>query len=419
MKLLGQGGFGKVYQTVDVSGKRIVLKKGQDLENQFHILQKLRQAHPNIINVYDWVPQQSYYTMQGLFADEGWVSLLDLKDSSILTDRLPLLVNAVEWLHGRGIVHRDIKPDNVMVNTRKNELKLVDFGLACDTSICQGVSGTLVYVSPEILHLILTSTSDDIQFTREQLIQYELFSLGMTIYICLMGRLPIEFYSYSKEVRLLYEFYTQTLIPAVEYFGPVVIHSKERNISFDTELRIENVRKNFLQTLPLNIRYRVDYKQYLKPEPRKIISNRQEIQQLQEEDKVRQLELKTKILELKTRNIYNRLWKKRQEDYDKKQVDEYGLLRRMWRYNPTWELFIRNECRREKVSTPDELFRILIRSKKKWDQFWERMLVITRSRRQKLTQSLIRKSFMIPDSQANYRGGQVLKTKEYLDSLIE
>lgn len=140
-----------------------------------------------------------------------------------------------------------------MVNTRKNELKLVDFGLACDTSICQRVSGTLVYVSPEILHLILTSTSDDIQFTREQLIQHDLFSLGMTIYICLMGRLPIEFYSYSKDVKLLYEFYTQALIPAVEYFGPVVIHSKERNISFGTELRIENVGKIFLQTLPLNI----------------------------------------------------------------------------------------------------------------------------------------------------------------------
>lgn len=51
----------------------------------------------------NWVPQQSYYTMQGLFADEGWVSLLDIKDSSILTDRLKL--NAVEWLHGSGIVH--------------------------------------------------------------------------------------------------------------------------------------------------------------------------------------------------------------------------------------------------------------------------------------------------------------------------
>jgi hypothetical protein len=422
MKLLGQGSFGKVYQVVAQNGKRIALKKGNHLKNQFLILEKLRYRHPNIINVFHSDRENSYYTMQGLFKDEGWITLVDLRDVSILDQRLPLLVDAVEWIHSQGIVHRDIKADNVMVNTMRNDLKLVDFGFACDSKTCKGLPGSLMYASPEILNLVMTTNPRNIELTREQVIQHDLWALGMTIYVCLIGRFPIQFYCNDEEetIRLLYEFYSQQiLVPAVEYFGPLKIKMYKRSIPFRTEWEIEKTRREFLLTYPLNIRYRVDYKQYLRSEPRVIVNSVAKVEPLQEEDYDSYLQLKARKLERYTKIFHEKLFKQRQQDYVKKPVDELGLIRRLWRHNPTWDEFIAVECRREKVSTPRELFIILIQSKSKWDNFWEHMLTATRTRRQTFLSSVIRKTRKIPDSQANYRGGNVLAAKQALDSLIQ
>ena len=422
MKLVGQGSFGKVYQVVAQNGKRIAMKKGNHIKNQYLILEKLRFAHPNIINVFDWNRENSYYTMQGLFQDEGWITLIDLRDVSILDQRLPLLVDAVEWLHSRGIVHRDIKAENVMVNTIRNDLKLVDFGLACDSAICKELAGSLMYASPEILNLLMTTKTRNIKLTREQVMQHDLWALGMTIYVCLIGRFPIQYYSDEEEenIRSLYEFYSQQiLVPAVEYFGPLKIKMYKRSIPFRTEWEIEKTRHIFLSTLPLKIRYRVDYKQYLRHEPRTIVKTLAEVEPLQEEDYDSYLELKAKYLERNTKIFHEKLFKQRQQDYVKKTVDEFGVIRRLWRHNPSWDEFIASECRREKVATPRELFRILIKSKVKWDNFWERMLSATRTRRQTFLSSVIRRSRRIPDSQANYRGGNVLAAKQALDRLIQ
>jgi serine/threonine protein kinase len=307
-----------------------------------------------------------------------------------------------------------------MVNTMRNDLKLVDFGFACDAEKCKELSGSLMYASPEILNILMTTKTRNIELTREQVIQHDLWALGMTIYVCLTGRFPIDFYSLQTDIKSLYEFYSQqSLVPAVEYFGPLKIQMVKSSISFQSELEIEKTRHMFLSTLPLEVRYRVDYKQYLRPEPRKIVKTLVEIEQLQEEDNDRQLELKAKNLERRTKNMYNKLFRKRQQDYGKKTLDEFGVIRRLWRYNPTWEQFITTECQIVKVSTADQLFRVLIQSKSKWDRFWQRMLTATRARRQTLPASIIRKSLRMPDSQANYRGGNVLEAKQALDGLIQ
>lgn len=422
MKLLGQGSFGKVYQVVASNGQRIAMKKGKHLKNQFLILEKIRYGHPNIINVFHSDRQYSYYTMQGLFQDEGWLALVDLNDASILYQRLPLLVDAVEWLHSRGIVHRDIKPENVMINTMRNDLKLVDFGLACDTMTCKDLVGSLMYSSPEILNLLTIPKTRNIKLTREQVIQHDLWALGMTIYATLIGKFPIQFYSDEKEesIRSLYDFYSQQiLVPAVEYFGPLQIKMYKRIIPFKTEWYIERTRHLFLSSLPLEIRYRVDYKQYLRPEPRIIVKTLQEVEPLQDEDYDTFLELKSKNLERSTKMFYDKLFKQRQQDYHKKAVDEFSVIRRLWRRNLAWDEFMAIECRRQKVATVRELFRMMIVSKAKWDQLWERMLNATRARRQSLTASLIRKSLNMPDLQGNYRGGDVLATKLFLNRLIQ
>jgi hypothetical protein len=194
---LGRGGMGVVYQAHSRTLERQVALKllhvGASVEDLVRLRIEARAlaraAHPNVI------------TIHGVHEDAGrWYLVLDLVEGPSLGELLgkgPLeskeaarvtlgLANALAHIHARGLVHRDVKPSNVLM-TPDGTPVLTDFGLARDTrragsgyTVTGAIMGTPAYMSPE------QALSDWPHVDH----QTDVYSLGATLYAMLAGRAP-------------------------------------------------------------------------------------------------------------------------------------------------------------------------------------------------------------------------------------
>ena len=116
--------------------------------------------------------RQPYFTMELL---DNAQNILQMGRGKSTDEKLMLLIQtlqALSYLHRRGILHRDLKPDNVLV--RDNTIKVVDFGLAIRAQEAQGTAGTVAYMSPEIVVKHTASISSDLYTVG--ILAYELFA---------------------------------------------------------------------------------------------------------------------------------------------------------------------------------------------------------------------------------------------------
>jgi serine/threonine protein kinase/tetratricopeptide (TPR) repeat protein len=201
---LGEGGMGAVWKAVDrLTGKTVALKQvltdasisSEDtsstlagdtlsvrlaLAQEFKVLASLR--HPHIINVLDYgfdSDQQPYFTMEYL---EDTTSILEVGLArSVIgkTDLINQVLQALAYLHRRGVIHRDLKPGNIMV--QDDEVRVLDFGLAVGVDRSEeqmSIAGTLAYMAPEVLRGESPAAAAD------------LYAMGVIIYEMLAGKLP-------------------------------------------------------------------------------------------------------------------------------------------------------------------------------------------------------------------------------------
>jgi len=142
MEKIGEGTYGIVYKAKDrVTGEIIALKKIRlEAEDEgipstaireISLLKELQ--HPNIVRLYDVVHTERKLTLVFEFLDQDLKKYLDVCDSGldlpILKSFLFQLLTGVAYCHHHRVLHRDLKPPNLLIN-REGQLKLADFGLA-------------------------------------------------------------------------------------------------------------------------------------------------------------------------------------------------------------------------------------------------------------------------------------------------
>ena len=202
LQMLGSGTYARVYSAVEldsgrhVAVKRISQKSPQNISSEITILREIR--HPGIVQllkVYEnWKDTCLVLSLESGLSLQRYISGCGSLGESKVKELMRSLLETLVYLHGCGIVHRDIKPDNVIVDTQDGHLtcKLIDFGLAIRVTDMKEVNvcGTPGFIAPEILNQRAVDTQADI------------FSAGMLAYTALRGRNPFTHFDRKTTLNL-------------------------------------------------------------------------------------------------------------------------------------------------------------------------------------------------------------------------
>ncbi len=211
---IGTGGFGSVYLAKDVLiDKKVAIKvPHKQGEDQDKLLQEPRLLaalnHPNIVSVLTAEKINDVFFIVMEYVDgislEQYLRKNKPLPLELALDWFVKIGTAIAYAHGKKIIHRDIRPANVLLS-RDGQLKLADLGTSRDMADSPFAStriGSPPYMAPE-------------HFQGKATLQSDIYSFGILMYECLSGRLPF----FDKNPRRLAQIAREGNAPAVHHLN--------------------------------------------------------------------------------------------------------------------------------------------------------------------------------------------------------
>ena len=198
LEILGEGGMAFVYKARDMQLERFVAIKTlkPNYVNQETFVDRFKREaktaanlnHPNIVQIFDWgIEKEPYFVME--YIEGNTLTSIIAKNRTIsLSDILFIgaqVSNGLHAAHQKGLVHRDIKPGNIMI-TPDGKVKVTDFGIVSlqneesDITKTGSILGTASYISPEQAQ------------GKPVSIESDLYSLGTVLYELITGKAPFS-----------------------------------------------------------------------------------------------------------------------------------------------------------------------------------------------------------------------------------
>jgi serine/threonine protein kinase/Tol biopolymer transport system component len=231
LEKLGEGGMGVVYKAQDLKLDRTVALKflphhlTADEAEQARFLQEARAAsalnHPNICAIHSIGEEGDQLFIEMEYVDGKTLrQAVPIEKTQTAIDYAIQIGDALQEAHSKSIVHRDVKTDNIMVNT-KNQVKVMDFGLAklkgsLKLTKTSSTVGTLAYMAPEQIQGDPVDARSDI------------FSFGVVLYEMLTGHLPFRG---EHDAAMMYSIVNEDPEPIEKYrtdLSPILVNLIQR-----------------------------------------------------------------------------------------------------------------------------------------------------------------------------------------------
>lgn len=259
IKPLGEGGFGNTFLAEDThmpSGRRCVIKQlkavtddpqyYQLVKDRFQreaaTLEKLGQGHKQIPDLYAYFAEaDQFYLVQEWIEGETLTKLLANGKSPQVKELLVSLLPVLAYIHSNRIVHRDIKPDNIIIRSGDNQPVLIDFGAVKEAM------GTMVNSQGNATNSIVIGTPGFMpseQAAGRPVYSSDLYSLGLVGIYCLTGKMPQELSHDPQTDQIFWQKYAPQVNPQLATVINKAIMSNSRDRFNSAEEMLKALQNN-------------------------------------------------------------------------------------------------------------------------------------------------------------------------------